>query len=126
MNIAHRISHGTNVVVNSQSANSKNFLLLIDWMLTTTTFVPWDILWAMVMLDDSRASEVEVSFTSVFICFPTISHLTSHNSKDYHISDITKANLPLVCAFFLIITNILHYIRDTITYQIYMQGYTMT
>ena len=37
------------VDVNSQSANSKNFLLLFDWMLTMTTFVPWDILWAMVM-----------------------------------------------------------------------------
>ena len=48
--IAHKISHGTNVVdVNNQSANSKKFLLRFDWMLTTTTFVPWDILWAMVM-----------------------------------------------------------------------------
>ena len=48
--IAHRISHGTNVVVvNNQSANSKFFLLLFDWMLTMTTFVPWDILWAMII-----------------------------------------------------------------------------
>ena len=23
------------------------FLLLCDWMFTTTTFIPWDILWAM-------------------------------------------------------------------------------
>ena len=51
MSIAHRISHITNVVVvvNNQSANSKNFLLLFDCMLTTTTFVPWDILWGMQM-----------------------------------------------------------------------------
>ena len=48
MYIAHRISHGTNVVVvDNQSANSKIFLLSFDWMLTTTTFVPWDILWTM-------------------------------------------------------------------------------
>ena len=48
--IVHRISHGTNVVVvNNQSANSKIFLLPFDWMLTTTTFVPWDILWTMVI-----------------------------------------------------------------------------
>ena len=52
MSIAHRISHGTNVVVvNNQSALSKIYLLLFDWMLTTTTFVPWDILWAMVVSD---------------------------------------------------------------------------
>ena len=25
----------------------KFFLLLCNWMLTTTTFIPWDILWAM-------------------------------------------------------------------------------
>ena len=50
MSIAHRISHGTNVVVvNNQSANSKIFLLLLDWMRTTTTFVPWDILWTMLI-----------------------------------------------------------------------------
>ena len=54
MNIAHRISHGTNVVfVNNQFANSKIFLLLFDWMLTTTTFLPWDILWAMLMIHES-------------------------------------------------------------------------
>ena len=48
VSIAHRISHETNVVVvNNQSANNKFFLLLFDWMLTTTTFVTWDILWAM-------------------------------------------------------------------------------
>ena len=50
LTIAHKISHRTNVVVvNNQSANSKNFLLLFDWMLTTTTFVLWDILWAMIL-----------------------------------------------------------------------------
>ena len=55
--IAHRISHRTNVVV--VSANSNFFLLLFDWMFTTTTFIPWDILWAMlighVWQRDSRA-----------------------------------------------------------------------
>ena len=50
--IAHRISHVTNVVVKNQSANSKIFLLPFDWMLTTTTFVPWDILWTMVMTEN--------------------------------------------------------------------------
>ena len=25
--------------------------MLYDWMLTTTTFIPWDILWAMLMND---------------------------------------------------------------------------
>ena len=38
------------VVMNNQSANSKIFILLFDWMLrmlTTKTFVPWDILWTM-------------------------------------------------------------------------------
>ena len=50
MCMAHRISHRTNVVVGqNQSENSKILLLLFDWMLTMTTFVPWDILWAMVM-----------------------------------------------------------------------------
>ena len=53
MVIAHRISQGTNVVVvNNQSANSKKNLLLFDWMLTTTTFIPWDILWTMAMVHD--------------------------------------------------------------------------
>ena len=51
MIIAHRISHETNVVVDNQSANSQNFLLHFHWMLTTTTFVLWDILWAMVMMN---------------------------------------------------------------------------
>ena len=47
--IAHRISHGTNVVVvNRQLVSRKFFLLLCNWMLTTT-FVPWDILWVMVI-----------------------------------------------------------------------------
>ena len=50
MTIAHRISHGTNVVVVSiQSNSSKIFLLSVDWLFTTTTFVPWDILWAMLI-----------------------------------------------------------------------------
>ena len=49
LTIAHKISHGTNVVVNNQSANSKKDLLLFDWMLTMTTFVPWDILWTMLI-----------------------------------------------------------------------------
>ena len=49
--IAHRISHGMNVVVvNNQSANDKIVLLQFDWMLTTTTLAPWDILWAMVIM----------------------------------------------------------------------------
>ena len=49
--IAHKISHGTNVVVVSiQSNGSKKILLFADWLLTTITFVPWDILWAMVMV----------------------------------------------------------------------------
>ena len=43
LSIAHRISQETNVVVNNQSANSKIFLLLFDWMLTMTTFVPCSI-----------------------------------------------------------------------------------
>ena len=48
----HIISHQTNVVVvNNQSANSKIFLLLFDWNLTTATFIPWNILWAMVMYE---------------------------------------------------------------------------
>ena len=48
----YKISHGTNVVtVNNQPVNSKNFLLPFDWMLTTTTFVLWDILWAMSIND---------------------------------------------------------------------------
>ena len=52
MYMPHRISHQTNVVVvNSQSANSNIFLLLFDWMLRTTTFIPWDILCAMVMYE---------------------------------------------------------------------------
>ena len=39
ISIAHRISHGTNVVVvNNQSANSKKISLPFDWMLATTTF----------------------------------------------------------------------------------------
>ena len=50
ISIAHRIAHGTNVVVvNNQSANSKKFLLLFDWILITTTFIAWDILWAMLI-----------------------------------------------------------------------------
>ena len=53
MNIAHRISHGTNVVVVSILSNSsKKILLFADWLFTTTTFVPWDILWAMDMNED--------------------------------------------------------------------------
>ena len=52
INIAHRISHGMNVVVVSiQSNSSKKILLFADWLFTTTTFVPWDILWAMFMND---------------------------------------------------------------------------
>ena len=48
--IVHRVSYGTNVVVvNNQSENSKKFLLPFDWMFTTTTFVPWDILWTMLI-----------------------------------------------------------------------------
>ena len=46
-----QMEHQTNVVVvNNQSANSKIFLLLFDWMLSTTTFIPWDILWAMLIV----------------------------------------------------------------------------
>ena len=53
MCIAHKISHGTNVVVvNNQSAKSKKNLLLLVWMLTTTTFVSWDILWTMIITHD--------------------------------------------------------------------------
>lgn len=49
--IAHRISHETIVVVvNNQSANSKEIFLLFDWMLATT-FASWDFLWAMVIID---------------------------------------------------------------------------
>ena len=33
------------------SKQQKKNLLLFDWMLTTSTFVPWDILWTMVMFD---------------------------------------------------------------------------
>ena len=52
MYIAHRISHGTNVVVVSlQSNSSEQILLFADWLLTTTTFVSWDILWAMNMYE---------------------------------------------------------------------------
>ena len=50
MIIAHKKSHGTNVVVvNNQSAKNKKDLLLFDWMLTTTTFVLWDMAWAMIL-----------------------------------------------------------------------------
>ena len=50
--IAHRISHGMNVVVVSiQLHNSKKILLYTDWLCTTTTFVPWDILWAMMVTE---------------------------------------------------------------------------
>ena len=50
MIIAHKISHGMNVVVVSiQSNGSKIFLLFADWLFTTTTFDPWDILWAMLI-----------------------------------------------------------------------------
>ena len=50
--IVHRISHGTNVVVVSiQSNSSKKKLLFADWLFTTITFVPWDILWAMLMVN---------------------------------------------------------------------------
>ena len=46
--IVHRISHRTNVaIVSIQSNSSKFFLLFADWLFTTTTFIPWDILWAM-------------------------------------------------------------------------------
>ena len=52
MYIAHRIAHGTNVVVvNNQSANSKKNLLLIDWMLTTTTYVPCSICHSLDMMN---------------------------------------------------------------------------
>ena len=50
MSTAFKISHGTNiVVVGNQSGNSNKLLLLLDWILTTTTLVPWDILEAMVI-----------------------------------------------------------------------------
>ena len=50
--IVHRISHGTNVVVVSiQSNGSEKFLLFADWLFTTTTFDPWDILWTMFIRD---------------------------------------------------------------------------
>ena len=50
MTIVHRISHGTNVVVvSTQSSSSNFFLLFADWLFTTT-FVPWDILWAVPMM----------------------------------------------------------------------------
>ena len=58
--IVHRISHETNVVVVSiQSNGSKKFLLFADWLFTTTTFVPWDILWAMVMTDGRTDAEAK-------------------------------------------------------------------
>ena len=51
MSIVHRISHGANVVVVSiQSNGSKKNLLFADWLFTTTTFVPWDFLWAMLII----------------------------------------------------------------------------
>ena len=47
--IAHRISHKTNVVVVSiQSNSSKKILLFADWLFTTT-FILWDILWALLI-----------------------------------------------------------------------------
>ena len=59
--IVDRISHGSNVVVvNNQSENRKKFSLPFDWMLTTTTFAPWDILWTMVRRQaQSRCSPKE-------------------------------------------------------------------
>ena len=37
------------VVVSIQSNSSKRILLFADWFLPKTTFVLWDILWAMMM-----------------------------------------------------------------------------
>ena len=31
-------------------------MLFTDWLFTTTTFVPWDILWAMVMVVGERTT----------------------------------------------------------------------
>ena len=42
MNTAWKNMYESNVVeVNNQSANSKIFLLLCDWLFTTTIFVPY-------------------------------------------------------------------------------------
>ena len=50
ISIAHRISHGTNVVVVSiQSNSSDKILLLADGLFTTTTLVPWDFLWTVLI-----------------------------------------------------------------------------
>ena len=66
--IVHRISHGSNVVVvNNQSANSKNFSLPFDWMLTTTTFAPWDILWTMLLSDEIKTGRSEMLSISPII-----------------------------------------------------------
>ena len=55
VSIAHRISHGTNVVVVSiQSNSSEKILLFANWLFTKTTFVPWDILWAMLIWVKTR------------------------------------------------------------------------
>ena len=48
ISIAHRISHVSNVVVVSIQSNSrKKILLFANWLFTSTSFVPRDILWAM-------------------------------------------------------------------------------
>ena len=61
MNIGNRISHGMNVfVVSIQSNGSKKILLFADWLFTTTTFVPWDILWTMIIVQLTHASDLTV------------------------------------------------------------------
>ena len=46
------ISHEMNVVVvSNQSANSNKNLLCFHWILTTTAFVPWNILEAMSIIE---------------------------------------------------------------------------
>ena len=61
MCIAHKISHGTNVVVvNIQSNSREKKFLFADWLFTTTTFVPWDILWAMLMAHLHKISQKEM------------------------------------------------------------------
>ena len=61
MTIAHRKYHGTKIVIVSiQSNNSKKILLFADWLFTTTTFVPWDILWTMIIVQLTHASDLTV------------------------------------------------------------------
>ena len=38
--------------IGKQQNGGKFVLLLCDWLFTTTTFVPWDFLWAMLMKEE--------------------------------------------------------------------------